>query len=247
MKTICKAGLLRPINSKIAVTFLTMILMSSHMWSQSEKPNSNKLYGGFGHFICSAEQLNLGNLNNSLSADGYGTLNKLSTSFGGGGNFCVRNFLLGGGGAWLAGERTHNTNNALELKGGYGYFNIGFVAYAGKRSILYPKLAIGGGGYDITVSKINISDDFSKQLSNPGEMATISSGGWFTSFDVCYQIFLSENNMAGYCVGIKAGYRFSPGGWQTRINKTELTNAPKINLNGLSFGIILGGGALSTN
>src|SRR5688572_13761088 len=148
---------------------LVMLLFGAQCIRSQDEQKCRNLSGGIGHLNFSGEQINIGNLNSVLSANNYNTIHPITSSFGGGGLFSLRNFLFGGGGAWLMNSKTANPVNDVKLKGGYGYFNFGYLVYSGKRSLFYPTLGIGGGGYTILVKQKNTSaNDFEQQLNNPG-------------------------------------------------------------------------------
>lgn len=241
-KTIFNSG--TPVKGIIAGVFV----LSSFMALAQEPATCRKsLWGGFGYFALSGEQINIGELNTSLAANGYGQFNSNVVSLGGGGGFMTHKVFIGGGGAWLLGSANKNGGNSAGLRGGYGQFNVGYVVWSGKRSLLYPCLGIGGGGYDITVTKANVTSDFNQQLNAPAGMTTVQSGGLILSGQLSYQFFFNKEALQGFCLGIKAGYKFSPASWKTSINDTELSNAPNINMNGLFVTIYLGGGSLLNN
>jgi hypothetical protein len=226
--------------SLLLITVCTQALLS-----QTETTNKClKRSGGIGHLNFSAEQLNIGSLNSALSANNYGTLNPYTSSFGGGGLFSVNNMLFGGGGAWLMNTSTANSFNSVNLKGGYGCFNIGYLFSAGKRSLFYPTLGIGGGGYTIFVGQKNASSaDFEQQLNTPNGMISIEAGGWMTTFQLNYQYFFSRST-EGFFIGLSAGYKYSPYAWSSAMNNSKLSNAPEINMNGFFVRLCLGGGSI---
>ena len=216
--------------------------------AQSSEKNSNPKYsGGFGYFSFAGEQLNFDGLNKTMSANGYSKINNKSGSFGGGGYFMFNNFMIGGSGASLMNTQTSSSSNSLSLKGGYGFCNIGYMVYSGKRSLLYPAIGVGGGGYDIALSKNNFQGDFTQQLNAPTGMLTAKAGGWMLNAQLTYQHFLSKSVSGGWFIGLKAGYRFAPTDWNITVNNNTLNNSPKINMNGAYISILLGGGGLSSN
>lgn len=215
--------------------------------AQDSLSKKTRLNGGFGHFNFSLEQLNLDKMNSTLSANGFEKLNPLTFSYGGGGAFCVSNFVIGGGGAWLAGSRVRNTDRSLNIKGGYGYFSLGYILFSGRRYVLYPSLGIGGGGYSMIISKKDTLHGFSEQLNSPSGMVTADAGGWMTNVQLSYQYFFNNAGTQGFFIGIRAGYKYSPSGWKISVNDNELSGAPTMNMNGFYATIILGGGSLMSN
>lgn len=234
------------INNQLFNAFLLLLLLSLRLGAQTENAQGPKnLYGGFGHLNFSGEQLNLGDLNTSLSANGYGKISPYTGSFGGGGAFVIHNFVIGGGGAWLMNTSTQNGTNTFNIKGGYGHFNFGYVAYTGKRSLLYPTLGIGGGGYNILISQKNPKEDFPQQLNTPQGTMNLGAGGWMATVQLSYQYFFNKNTTEGFCIGIKAGYKYSPYNWRTTmLNNSSIGNSPSMNMNGVYITLFLGGGSV---
>jgi len=220
----------------------TILLTVASAQTEPSDKSPKKINGGFAHLNFSGEQLNLANLNSLLSFNNYGAISSTNFSFGGSGAYVINNFIAGGGGAWLTNSKTGNSSNSLDLKGGYGYFNFGYVVRSNKHSLLYPTVGIGGGGYTILVNKNNQQNDFSQQLKSPSGMISLDAGGWMTTIQLTYQYYLSKKTLEGFCIGIKAGYKYSPYNWSTKMNNTTLANSPKINMNGFYLTIILGGG-----
>lgn len=230
-----------------AVIMFALILITAPVGAQEENATSKKLWGGFGYFAFSEEQINIDNLNASLSANDYNQLNTLTSSYGGGGAFVIHNLVIGGNGAWLFGSGAMKSGNETNLSGGYGFFNMGYVVYENKHNVLYPTLGIGGGGYDLSFSKAGSSIDFNQQLTTPSGMITAKAGGFITNIQISYQHFFNKNAMQGFYIGFKAGYKYSPGTWNISINDQQLSNSPKVNMNGFFLTLYLGGGSLTKN
>ena len=234
---------------KLSLLAGILLLCVNPVFSQQEttEHKQKKLYGGFGHLNFSGEQLNLSGINQALLVNNYRSISLYSSSFGGGGSFAFNNFLVGGGGSWLMHSKTQNTENSVNLKGGYGYFSFGYIVHSTKRALLYPTISVGGGGYTIIVSKNNQQNDFSQQLNSPSGMITLDAGGWMTALQLTYLHFFGKKSLEGYFVGFKAGYKYSPYNWKTKMYTTSLAGSPKINMNGLYLTLIIGGGSISAD
>jgi len=160
-----------------------------------------------------------------------------------------KNFIVSGDGAGLQGMSSKNENTACNLEGGYGQFNLGYIVYSGKRSILYPTVGIGGGGYTVEMTKLGsgMSSNFNQQLQTPSGMFKVTAGGWMLNGQITYQYFLHPETTQGFFIGLREGYRYSPKNWEMKMNNAGLTNAPKINMNGFYASIIIGGGGIDRN
>jgi hypothetical protein len=241
METILKHRLLS------AFLFVAIFLTTARSQTEIKAEHPKKLFGGFGHLSFSGEQLNLNSFNKVLVTNKYDVINLYSPSFGGAGSYVINNFVIGGGGAWLMHAKSQNSGNTVNLKGSYGYLNLGYILYSRKHAFLFPAIGVGGGGYSIIVSKKDSPEDFSQQLNSPNGMITMNAGGWMIHSQLCYHYFLSKGDLQGYCLGIKAGYKYSPYNWNVSMNNTSLTNSPEINMNGFYLSFLIGGGGLSIN
>ena len=226
------------------IILLCFAAIASTGQTETNATKNKRLSGGFGYFSLSGEQLNLNDLNRSLSALGYTSFNTMATSFGGGGLFSINNFLLGGGGASLNSQNVYNETNAINLKGGYGFFNFGYIVYSGKRSVLYPAIGLGAGGYSLSIRKKNLPGNFTQQLNTPEGMVTTEVSGRMLNLELNYLLFLRKEK-TGFYLGFKAGYKYSPQSWETKLVHASLTNSPNMNMNGFYASILIGGGGLS--
>src|ERR1041385_7061152 len=167
-KTVCKLKML------VMLASLTFTVQAQEQVLKNKK---EILGGGFGHFTFSGQQLNLNNLNGMLNPLGYSSLGNNYLSFGGGGGFVINNFFIGGEGGSLATGNCANQNSTLSFKAGCGYFNFGYMIHSTKRSVLYPVVGIGGGGYTMDVKLKNVDPDFQGQLNKPNGGASFQGGG----------------------------------------------------------------------
>jgi hypothetical protein len=211
---------------------------------ENKKENSIGLSGGFGHCSFTAQSLDLKAWNGLLAANGYGAISSNQLSLGGGGNFALKSFLIGGEGAGFVGSSTSSALNAIDFDGGYGFLNAGYVIPAGKKWLLYPMLGAGAGGYSILIRQKNPNSNFSDQISTPNGGTLMEAGGLLFNAQLGCQYFFCGKNTQGFFVGLKSGYRFSPTAWKLRVSGTEMAGAPEINMNGFYATLILGGGSV---
>jgi hypothetical protein len=234
---------------KTGLTLKMLIILMSLAYTtraqeQTAKTKRQILNGGFGHFTFSGQQLNLNNLNGMLNTLGYSNLSNNYASFGGGGGFVINNFFIGGEGGSLATSNSSNQNSTLSFKAGCGYFNFGYMLHSTKRSVFYPIVGIGGGGYTMDVKLKNVNPNFQDQLNTPNSGASLQGGGLMINSQLCYQYFFAGHEKEGFFLGIKAGYRYCPTTWKMTVNSAQVSNAPGLNMNGVYVSIILGGGSL---
>lgn len=231
--------------AKLLAVLFTLCIASASLFAQEKgEISSKKLSGGFGHTSFIAQQINIGNLNNVLTANGYGNISTTQLAWGGGGNFVFNNFMIGGEGAGFIGSRTSNGFNSMNLKGGYGFLNVGYAFSADKKGIFYPMIGAGLAGFDMYVRKKDANANFEDQINSPSGSAVINAGGFVLNAQLAYQHFFFFEGKSGILLGLKAGYRYSPSSWNMDINGNRLNNAPAVNMNGFYAGIIIGGGGL---
>lgn len=229
-------------------TIITIFLFGILCFTTTAQETSTrqKHFGGFGYSHFSTEQFQSTGLNNLLKTEGYSPLPSVNTSFGGGGMFVIGNFMVGGGGAWLPEKNVSNDVNALTVKGGYGMFNLGYLVFKTKRTMLYPALGVGGGGYDLLVQKKQPSTDFASHLNSPQDMLAASAGGLLVSAEATYQYFFNREHTQGFFIGLKGGYKYAPANWRFGVNGQNFNQSPSINMTGWYVTIIIGGGSVAT-
>jgi hypothetical protein len=216
--------------------------------AQTQEKKTGKLSGGFGHFSFTEQTLNLSALNGYLKEEGYNQINPAQFSWGGGGNFVISNFLIGGEGAGFMNSRVSSNLNSISFTGGYGTFNLGYIVHSGKRSILYPMLGAGGGEFTMLISqKMNSNADFKDQLSTPAGSAQMQAGGLILQAQLAWQYTFYGEGKSGFLIGVKSGYRYCPNTWKLNVNGSALSNSPGINMNGAYVTLIIGGGGLAPN
>jgi hypothetical protein len=227
------------------LVMLTSLAFASQAQEQTAKAKRAILSGGFGHLSFSGQQINVSDLNGMLNTLGYSSLNNNYRSFGGGGGFVINNFFIGGEGGSLSTGNSSNQNSTLSFKAGCGYFNFGYIVHSTKRSVLYPVVGLGGGGYTMEVKLKNVNSNFPDQLNAPNGGATLQGGGFMINSQLCYQYFFAGHEKEGFFLGLKTGYRYCPTAWKMSVNGSPVSNAPSLNINGAYVSIILGGGSLT--
>jgi hypothetical protein len=212
--------------------------------AQKTETKKMKVNGGIGYMNFTQNFFDYNSLNTSLKLNGYSQVENLVPAFGGGGFAVINNFVIGGEGSSLFDLQSVSSNANAGLSGGYGVCNIGYVIYSAKRSVVYPVIGIGGGGYDLKITRTNGSKDFNQQLTTPGGVAKMGSGGGLINAQINYNFFFNSKNREGFMLGFNAGYHYSLGSWKMKMDKTYISNAPNLNMDGFYFSITLGGGSL---
>jgi hypothetical protein len=233
--------------TRVALSSLLFLVFNSFISAQETPETKARYCGGFGYFTFSSEMPDLAELNNSLKSSGFEAFGPSMPSWGGGGMFVLNNFLIGGQGAGFFSQTTKSDNSSAILRAGYGQASFGYLFRTNKRSVLLPVIGIGGGGMDITVGPDNSPGDFSSQLNNPVGTMNAQAGGWFLSAELTYNYFFLAQELQGFFIGARAGYRYAPNDWKFNCNGQSFTGSPGVNLSGPYVTILIGGGGIGRN
>ncbi|MSR82913.1 MAG: hypothetical protein EXS58_08300 [Candidatus Latescibacteria bacterium] len=209
----------------------------SRAWAEKE---SGKWY-----FQLGAGQMDTGELNTILGKAGYSVLtrsplNDMSNSyisFGLGTHGVINGVLIG----WeLNGLTSRETTNAastyrVTLGGGYGFVNVGYLAYSMEGLDIYPMIGIGGGGVHLRMaSRRTLS--FPQVVASPDQAVDLNTGGFLLnpSLGLDYMLSLSgdEKRENGVIFGLRLGYVLSPltGAW--KVDQTDVAGGPQASVAG---------------
>jgi hypothetical protein len=226
-------------------TIIFFLLGAFNCFSQEPSATAGKLYGGFGHFSFSGQSFNIGGMNALLKQNSYGEIDPFQYSWGGGGNFVIGNWMLGGEGAGIFNSSASNADNSINFSGGYGFFNLGYLFRPAKRWLLYPALGLGAGGYDLTISSKSANRNFQDQITSPSGYVTMQSGGLLLNAQLGWQYFFCGKHTSGFFIGAKTGYRYTPAPWNFSLSGERISDGPAVNMDGFYFTLVLGGGSVN--
>jgi hypothetical protein len=215
-----------------------------------ENTTSGKYNGGIGYFQTGYSFFNQSKLNDILKASGMPELENGSLSFGGGGHFIYKNFIIGGEGHGLRGNSSVNDQYRLNQSGGYGFFNFGYLVYQRSFITLYPIIGVGGGGFSVTITdKTGLPGNFNDLLADPKHESTISKGGFMLNFSVGSDFFISgtgsDKASGGFIIGLRAGYLLELNKNNWSVADEELAGGPDAGISGPFIRLTFGGGGLS--
>ena len=170
--------------------------------------------GGFGYFLGGTQRLYLGSLKHGLVENGYPAVSDAFMSFGGGGHFMIRNrFIIGGEGGGLVGDQTTRGPYKVSVGGGYGFFDLGVVAFRHGEFRIYPLIGIGGGGLSVDITDTRAAS-FGDILRNPARSSHLESGTFLMqgALGVDYLINFSDDpfRAGGVLIGLRVGYVINP-------------------------------------
>lgn len=225
---------------------LTFVMSFGFAQAQDEESKGAKVSGGYGYFTPGATMLDTDGLNSYLGDYGFGDQhNGNRITLGGGGMMIVRNFILGGEGHSLMGQDFNNPTQSLNIKGGWGQFNVGYVLLGKKGMLLYPKIGIGGynhrmvvtdAGQTASVDDVFFSGNYSgTELIKNGLLLSGSIG-----FD--YMPGFDETAGSGIVFGIEAGYNYAATDNNWTAYEANLAGGPALNMTGAFARIKIGFG-----
>lgn len=227
--------------------FSLLFIMTISIIGYSQE--SNKISGGIGYFMPGFSFSNISDLNNRLLDYGYPELSTGSLTLGGGGHFIYKNFVIGGEGHGMIGNTSTNSKYKLNLSGGYGFFNFGYLIYKTPAMFVYPLLGIGGGGATLAITdRRNNPSDFNNLLEYPNRESYVTNEGFMLNLSMGMDFFVaglkSENATAGWLIGLKIGYIYNMNGNEWYYNNTTLNDSPNSSISGPYVRFTIGGGGL---
>jgi len=230
----------------LIITF--SMLLKAPAFSQN-RAETGALTGGFGYFSTGYTTGNFKAFNEMLQKEGYPQIGNGGIFIGGGGDFVINGFVIGGEGGGVIKPEKSNGKYQTGISGGYGFINLGYVIFSGKTVLAYPAVGFGGGGSSVRFTDLNsVPADFEEILKNPCGQTVITGGGFMLDFSFNSKWFFAstkENGFTrGWLVGLKAGYMLSLGEVEWRVNNVNMPGVPAANLSGFYVKLSIGGGGI---
>ena len=196
-------------NFKIYISALLLFITQS-AFSQNEDPDIMR--GGGGGF-----SLGYGNMDVSAFEEFIpGEAKRFSNDqllFGGGGRSFIGNFIIGGSGQGMIGDTHTSDSLKMQLSGGMGTMDLGYLVFNRQQLKIYPMLGLGGGGYQVQISENeNLTADEVRE--DPGREITVGTGGFIADVSLNMNFLpvveQSEDGSAygGLNIGLRAGYTY---------------------------------------
>ncbi|MBM3771128.1 MAG: hypothetical protein FJW27_07550 [Acidimicrobiia bacterium] len=140
-------------------------------------------------------------------------------------------------------------NYETALNGGYGFFNVGYLAARRGHLHVYPFAGIGGAGAQLRIAESS-APTFEEVLRNPGRSASLTKGGLAlqSGFGVDQLVVLQSRDSggqrsdAGLVFGVRFGYVFMPVQSAWRLTSTRVAAGPDVGLGGPYVRFVIGGG-----
>ena len=193
--------------------------------------------------------VDLGPLNDRLSANGYGA--KLPLVFpilGGQGFGLFGRFLIGGSGAGLLARSVDGPDGSkVSASGAWGTFDFGYQLLRVNGFLIAPVLSLGGYGMDVTIDQKS-ADSFNDTLQTHNRGANLTNNGFLGGISLVAKTIIIGRNAhiadakSGWALGLRLGglYGIPTHGW--RSNGADITGGPSFGLRGGYAALSLGAG-----
>lgn len=219
------------------------------------------LPGGRGAFQVGFQGSDLDALNTRLVGAGLPSFDDGFVTLGGFGLGRVGRVLIGGEGHGLLPREEDSADGDLRtrLTGGYGLFNLGYLAHSGRRLDVYPILGIGGGGMSLEIIERS-APTFDDVLADPARSSRLTSGTFLVSAALGADLRLGgadrrtrrdrrrhdddddDGHRGGLLVGIRAGWLWAPGDTDWELDTlNDVSNGPAAGPEGLYVRVSIGG------
>lgn len=220
---------------------------------------------GRGAFQVGFQGTDLGDLNADLTGAGFPSFDDGLITLGGFGLGSAGRFLIGGEGHALlpTEETTADGTFRTRFGGGYGMFNLGYLAYSDDHVDIYPILGVGGGGTTLEIIERS-SPTFDDVLDDPARGSRLTTGGFMMSVSVGadYRFGPAErerrrwrdrgrdrnddddedDDHGGLFVGLRAGWLWTPGDARWELDElNEVAGGPNVGPTGLFIRLSVGG------
>ncbi|MCX7880372.1 MAG: hypothetical protein N2517_06900 [Ignavibacteria bacterium] len=243
------------VSKSLQILFVVIFIFAipcTSILSKEKEREKNGDGGGAGFFAIGANFINLDNLNNRLSAEGFSKFSSRFISLGGGGQAYIGNLIIGGEGHGLLQENTENPNYSTNVSIGYGFFNLGYTLVSTNSVKLYPLLGIGGGGMSLEIQDMNPKSNFEELIKNPRTGTELSMGAFMLNFALGFDYLLKldkaneKSGVGSFIIGIRLGYTLSAIKSNWVVYEKKISNFPKTSLDGFSIRLHIGAGGFAS-
>uniref|UniRef100_A0A7C4YHA1 Outer membrane protein beta-barrel domain-containing protein n=1 Tax=candidate division WOR-3 bacterium TaxID=2052148 RepID=A0A7C4YHA1_UNCW3 len=203
--------------------------------------------GGGGYFI-GFDGIDFGNLNNFLSGQGFGKLEKYIFSEGGGGYAKIGNIMIGGSGFGFSDDISSN-NYLCKVSFSYGGFEAGYSFLSIRDFNLFALFGVGSGNLTLRIDERFSPPVFDSVFLSPGRTSIIYSTYTVLKGEIGLDYLLafgkSGKSGGGLLFGIRAGYIYSPTkpDWKFEEINTDVIGGPEVMIKGPYIHFLVIGGA----
>lgn len=228
---------------KTLILFIgSALLMPVSLLAQNSENNYS---GGGGGFTIGMGFMDVSKLH-AFVPSGVPSFNNTHLLLGGTGHGIKGKLVIGGSGFGIVGNDIRTDSFKVNVGGGLGTFDIGYLLVNKDKVKLFPMIGIGGGGFGVSVAK-NKSISAANASKDPGQEIKINAGGLV--FDLSLNLNLipvykydeKDKAYGGFMTGLKIGYAygFPTSNWS--YTGGDVTGGPKFGINMFYFKLIIGG------
>jgi hypothetical protein len=197
--------------------------------------------------------VDMGSINDRLTANGYS--NKLPLVFpilGGQGFGLFGHFLIGGSGAGLLarsvdGKDVNGSATKVSASGAWGTFDFGYQLLRVNGFLLAPVISLGGYGMDVSINSKS-ADSFDNAVNNPTRGSNLTNNGFLTGISLVAKTIVIGRNAhvadarSGWALGLRVGglYGIPSHGW--RSDGADISGGPAFGLRGGYAALSIGAG-----
>jgi hypothetical protein len=217
---------------------------------------AQSLPGGRGAFQIGFQASDLDPLNARLTTAGLPAFEDGFVTLGGFGLGRAGRILIGGEGHGMLPREEDSADGTYRtrLSGGYGLFNLGYLAHSGPRLDVYPLVGIGGGGMSLEIVE-RTAPTFDDVLADPARSTRLASGTFLLSAAVGADLRLGggdrdrrhrdrddDGDRGGLFVGVRAGWLWAPGDTSWELDGlNDVAGGPAAGPEGFYVRVSLGG------
>ena len=191
--------------------------------------------GGFGYFTVGYYASDISALNDVLESSGFHRMNGEFIMRGGNGYGLIGRILIGGGGFGLGENTVRKGNTVVRLTGGGGGFELGYLLFRSRDFFLFPRVSIGGGGWNLVVSSTDPLN-FDDALSGNYRENHLEGGNYMLGAGL---LFLYRSG--GFVFTLSTGYNYTAR-FYLNGRDYDVRNSPQMNFSGFYVNVGFGGG-----
>lgn len=220
-------------------------------------PVSAQNGGARGAFQVGYQTPDIDGLNTALANSAFPGFDDGLVTLGGFGFITKGRLIIGGEGHGFLPREEDTADGAYRtrLSGGYGLFNLGYMAYSEDRLDVYPIVGVGGGAMQLDLIERG-SPVFGDVLDNPGRSSRLMSDTWLLSAALGVDWRLGgepghetgEDDEAGerggLFVGLRGGWMWAPGDINWELDElNDVAGGPNTAPTGFFVRVSVGGGS----
>lgn len=156
------------------------------------------------------------------------------------------NFVIGGSGIAIMGDKLKSDSLIYEPNGGFGTIDLGYLLVHRNNFQMGPLVGLGGGGFGLHITQ-NKNLTATEVAADPGREINISAGGFvfdgslFIHFIPVLNYNTGSDSYQGFMTGIQIGYTYSLPNSDWVFHGGDITNGPEFGYNMFYVRLLIGG------